>query len=377
MLSGKLRVRRPSTNDAKLPSQNPLVWLLTSLGAVSTLCVLLGYIAKFGHHALLGIEPGLVGPDEYLASTGEMFRWLIRLPFSDASAWVCALTGWPHLLTLWPALGSLAALWVARRVSRTNTHRHRLHLALGMTVVLLLALRVVCLDAPVALLEDALSPREELRTPDEQVDAFRLQRMEIEERLVYEASKSDKLHRAVIERALVLWKAKRCQAPAVLVAGVKPVKCDPRDYEGIQEGEGLAHALLCGVLLYLAGLLLVQSSKHWHKILASLVILSCMQLAVTFGKLGHSVMYEVVELGMKAPQDFVDTSNDKDALEGSHTLTAIILQTDKDWTMLALPLASTPPRIQLWRVANSNILWERNIYRADVIYWCNAQLSQK
>ena len=388
-------------------------WLIPS---VSALCIVLGYIAKFAHHAFLGFDPGLLEPGEYLAATGEFLRWVLHLPESGWLSWQHALFDTAHLIAVWPALalGVGIMVWRHRHRSREAIDERYCRWARHINTLALLAvllLRLVALDAPVARLEGALAASIVWK-PSGQKGQLTSERENITERLQQEINSSSALHRAIVLRAQTLWNAKRCVRPTAPQPRA-PVEesCTAAHYAGVEDGEGLAQLLVTVMLLSLAIRILMERSEPWSAGLAWLAIFSCMLLPVTFGKLGHSLEYDFAEIGLKTSLTFDDSLSSgvtTTSLSGSpsaappaasdsaspvtvaasdpspeakalmrrakHVLQGVVLQSDKVWTTVVVDeVLGCTSEVKIWRVANSEILWERDIFKTDVLSWSAAK----
>ena len=55
-------------------------WLIPSVGA---LFIIVGYVAKRAHYAYLGFSPGLLEPNQYIATAADFFRYLPIMTLAD------------------------------------------------------------------------------------------------------------------------------------------------------------------------------------------------------------------------------------------------------------------------------------------------------
>jgi hypothetical protein len=376
-------------------------WLIPSIGG---LCILLGYIAKFAHHALLGFDPGLLEPNEYLAASGDFFRWAVHLPFSGVTSWQHALLDGVHMVTLWPALllGIGVPVWRYRSRTREAADPRRLARASAVTIAALLSvlvLRLVALDAPVARLEGALVASQVWKAgaaPGEKVE----QPEDLTKRLQNDLATSTGLRAAIVQRAQTLWHAKRCSRPVPNVASQSSSQapCTAGHYDGVEEGEGLAQLLVSCLLLILATRVLMDRPPVGRATVAWLAIFSCFLLAATFGKLGQSLEYEFALIGLKSSLIFEEPETTKGAVSGTHATAAaapapastsagretsagltrfevhtrqgVLLHSNKAWTTIAIDVTvGCETKVEIWRVANSEILWARDIFRTDILSW--------
>lgn len=382
MWTGKLGARTafrkvPGKDDAS--SWDVAKWLIPS---VSALFIVVGYIAKFAHFAFLGFDPGLLEPNEYIATTGDFLRWTLHLPESGWAAWRHALWDAPHLISVVPALilGIGVHIWRYRSRTREQADLRLRHRAQNLTVTALLCvlvLRVVALDAPIARLEGALAANIVWR--DSGPGGSTPQYDRLSERLDSEMEDASWPSRLLASRASTIWDAKRCNHQPVL-HGQDKVKrsCSSVASEGVEDGEGLAHLLANLMLLTLAIWVLLDHSSVWRTSIAWLAIFSCMALAITFGKLGHSLQYEYTYVGLKTASNFAtDTaSTQQTSLDTEHLLEGVVLHSDKSWTTVAVQeVQGCESAVKIWRVANSEVLWERDIFKTDILLWSASKTS--
>jgi hypothetical protein len=402
--SGRRHAIRAGTNEAPITGWGLAKWLIPSIGG---LCILLGYTAKFAHHALLGFDPGLMEPNEYLAASGDFFRWLVNLPFSGLASWRHALLDIPHVVAVWPAilLGIGIPVWRHRnRVREEEDHRWLARASLTTSAALLavLVLRLVALDAPVARLEGALVANQVWKAgarPGERVP----EAQGLAQRLASDRATSGGLRSAIAHRAQTLWNAKRCSRPmpdAPPGAGAE-APCNAASYEGVEEGEGLAQLLVGCMLIVLATRVLKDAPSVRRASLAWIAVFSSMLLAATFGKLGHSMEYEFALVGLKTSMVFEDppatlssaaarTANAAAVPESSepnaatlpnrfqlHTRQGVVLHASKGWTTIAIDeTVGCETKVKIWRISNSEILWERDIFRTDILSWSAIKTAQ-
>lgn len=371
-------------------------WLIPSVGA---LFIVIGYLANLAHHAFLGFDPGLLEPNEYLATSGDFLRYVLRAPVSGALAWSHALFDGVHLLSVVPTLVSAAGctVWHAWAKRRDSLNTKRIcRIAIGIFLGMAVVLRLVTMDAPVAKLQGALVVLSE--TPEERIAASAIQpgsapntssptqpvrdktpptRYSLTDRLDREASNTDGLARLVAERAKTLWVNIRCTRTASYSEALSstPSACNKGvEAPGTIEGEGLAHLLMTGAIIWLACLALLDHPGPWRAGLAWISIFSCLTLALTFGKLGHVLDYDFVRIVMKTPLE-PDKSEHNEA---ARSLEGIVLQMNKDWTTLAVssPIdckGGVTSEVKIWRISNGEVLWEKDIYRTDVLQWAAAK----
>lgn len=348
-------------------------WLIPSVGA---LFIIVGYVAKRAHYAYLGFSPGLLEPNQYIATAADFFRYLLRLPVGGVGAWRHALTDVAHLLSVVPALLLLAAClvwqWKARNFKPGTTDCRRRLDFFFLALIVVTILRLVALDAPVGKLEGSLIAVAEVTAAEDMPSAE--SRNLIEARLRIGQASDSSVEKWASSRALMLWAAVRCaRHSAVLIAA--PVGADTlcRDHSvthAMVDGEGLAHLLMVLVIVVIAWLILRADSRRARVLVAWLSIFSCISMAATYGKLGHSLTYEFVEIALESSMDATDKSSD-----ASKLLHGVVLHADGDWTTVARSQvrAGCFGHIEILRVSNSQILWQRDIFNTDLVFWSVAK----
>lgn len=364
-------------------------WFIPSFTA---LYLLVGYVAAQGHFSLLGFNPGLLGSTSYTSITIDFVRESLAVVVTSWKPWWAVLTAPSLLFVVVPALalGGLAMLrpgatgvryerdaalvdiGAGRRLLARASLWMPSHSSLRVLTWLLLALvctKVVVLDAPLFKLEGALINLAETTMPGSA--AFPLSaRLERD---------YGGLEAIVAKRSSFLWKQLACVRTgrqAVATISFKSANCeeDRTRHADRIDAEFLAH-LLSVVVVSLVSLAVLRhpGGRAQSAPVAWFCLLTCLTLPYAYGKLKHSTEYEFGEIALKTAQDL-----GKGGKEGEgRTLKGFAFIRDSSTTTVATlqpvpclkPQGAHKTEVKLWRISNSEIHWQREIYREDILRW--------
>jgi hypothetical protein len=384
------KLTQPNKSDADLERSIAIAkWLIPSFTA---LYLLVGFVAAQGHFSLLGFNPGLLASTSYTSVTIDFIRESLAVIVNSWNPWRSLLTEPWLLAVVLPALAiaSLTFLLPAAAgvrqehnvgVSETGAVRRLvarafrwmpLHLNLRFLTWLLLAVvctKIVLLDAPLFKLEGALIDLAETTIPGSA--AFPLSaRLERD---------SEGLQGALAKQSSFLWRQLACVRTgrqAVLTLSFNSAACeeDRTRYADRIDAEYLANLLSVAAVALISLVILRRAGARTSSVfVAWLCLFSCLTLPYAYGKLRHSTEYEFGEIALKTALDLGKGGKESEVRtlkgfafirEGSVTTVATLQSVP-----CPKPTGAYKTEVRLWRISNSEIHWQREIYREDILRW--------
>ena len=342
-------------------------WLIPS---VSALFLLIGYAGALGHYSLIGFDPGLLDATSYTAISASFLGALLST-VTDLGAW-------------WESMGSLrraammvlsigAAVLLIMLVLEVRALRRK-SWPLVAALVAILLMKGITLDAPLFQISDVLVAQ---GGAEPGAAPFPLHSQ-------LEKKRADGgLEGLAASEAIDVWSHMICMRVdrgALAATSVRGVACELSrgTYASRVAAEFLANLVATSAILGLAAALMVRAHGAYAVVLASLSLVYSLTLPYAYGKLVHPTAYDFGDLALKTRQDLLPDIPKKVNETSDRLIQGFVLVRDSQVTTIATlkPTEckgstgkSSVERVKLWRISNSEILWQREIYREDVISW--------
>jgi len=368
-------------------------WLIPS---VTILFLVVGYVAVHGHESLLGWEQGLRDPNEYVATAadfiGSALANLLDVPVYAPGlvdpARLLVLCGSATLLSAGACLTAVGN-WVPGRIRSAVAEKGwwrttRRHPELGLTCALLLMviLKTSLLDVPLAKVDGVLVSQIDAAPPPPSTTAASAQATAIKSSGLLERLATKSASESVVsfgaKRSLALYSSIACSRRYDEDTKAVPgLNCPERRAKAFsdEQAEFTTQLASGGVVLGLALLLIQRTKSRLRAGFAWLCVASTLSVAYAYGKLEMSTEREFALIALKTRLD--QTGDDKSG--DMKQIVGVALTRDKDTTTIAtlqkVSCGGTGAQlVRFWRIANSEVVWAREIFRTDVIAW---KLSQE